>query len=71
MYSYPAGNNSQFSWRKASFCAANQCVEVAVWRGMLIVRGAEKSSGPMLSYTTRQWQAFIHEIKAGRFDSIS
>jgi len=71
MSSYVADNNSQVAWRKASFCAASQCVEVAVWRGMLVVRGAEKSNGPMLSYTTRQWQAFIHEIKAGRFDSIS
>lgn len=71
MPSYVADNNSQPSWHKASFCASNQCVEVAVRKGVLVVRDAEGPSGLMLSYTTEEWETFVGKIKAGRFDGIS
>jgi Domain of unknown function (DUF397) len=57
-------------WRKASFCASNECVEVARQDDLILVRDSEDASGSVLRYTTEEWLSFVREIKAGEFGDL-
>jgi hypothetical protein len=63
-------------WRKASFCASGECVEVAQRNGMIVLRSANGprgiSVGPRrhVHYTTQEWQTFVRGVKAGEFDDL-
>jgi hypothetical protein len=59
-------------WRKASFCASGECVEIAERNGMIVLRS---SNGLALrprrvQYTAKEWQTFVRGIKAGEFDDL-
>lgn len=58
------------SWRRASFCASNECVEVAPHNGMIIVRNSREPRGLVLRYTAEEWQSFMRGVKAGEFDDL-
>jgi hypothetical protein len=58
------------AWRKASFCAAGECVEMARQGGLVALRNS-KNPGLMLRYTTATWLSFVSGIKAGEFDDLS
>lgn len=63
-------------WRKASFCASGECVEVAQRNGMIVLRSSNGprgiSAGPRrrVRYTAEEWQAFVLGVKAGEFDNL-
>ncbi len=65
-----AGQTEQPLWRRASFCASNECVEVSQHNGMIVMRNSKKPSGLMLHYSTEEWQTFIRGVKAGEFDDL-
>jgi hypothetical protein len=58
------------SWRRASFCASNECVEVAPHDGMIVMRNSREPDGVALRYTFEEWQSFVHGVKAGEFDDL-
>jgi hypothetical protein len=58
------------AWRRASFCASNECVEVAPHNGMIVMRNSTESRGQVLRYTAEEWQSFIRGVKAGEFDDL-
>jgi hypothetical protein len=59
------------AWRKAQLSVANgQCVEVAPTEGMIVIRDSKDPSGPVLRYTTAEWQAFLDGAKKGEFDDL-
>ena len=58
------------SWRKASFCASGECVEVAQQNGMIVLRDSTEPRGSVVRYTTEEWQTFVRGIKAGEFDDL-
>lgn len=58
------------SWRRASFCASNECVEIAPHNGMIIMRNSMEPRGLVLRYTAEEWQSFIRGVKAGEFDDL-
>jgi hypothetical protein len=58
------------SWRRASFCASNECVEVAQRNSMIILRDSTQPRGSMLRYAARDWGAFVRSIKSGKFDGL-
>jgi hypothetical protein len=68
MLPFEARQTKQSVWRKASFCASGECVEVAVRDGMIVVRDSKNPRGRMLRFTTEEWQAFVRGVKAGGFD---
>lgn len=70
MPSCGAGQAEQPAWRKSSFCASGECVEVAAHSGMIVLRDSKEPSGGMLRYTTEEWQSFVKGIKAGEFDHL-
>jgi hypothetical protein len=67
----------QPNWRKTSFCASGECVEVARLNGMIVLRssngprGISMGSTRRVRYTTDEWQSFIQGVKAGEFDDLA
>jgi len=60
-------------WRKASYSNSNgSCVEVGVKRTSAgetyLVRDTKDRSGPMLAFTTDEWNSFTAGVKDGEFD---
>lgn len=58
-------------WRKASFSASGDCVEVAERDSMIMMRDSNSPRSHMLRYTAEEWQAFLHGVKAGEFDDLA
>jgi hypothetical protein len=57
---------TSLAWRRASFCASHECVEVAQWADMIMVRDSGQSRGRALRCTAEDWKLFVRNIKAGR-----
>jgi hypothetical protein len=67
----PGGRRaSQPAWRKASFCASGECVEVARQDDMIVMRDSKQPRGGVLRYSPEEWQSFVRGIKAGEFDNL-
>jgi hypothetical protein len=66
------GPDSALSWIKSSLSFSNgNCVEVASLRGGEIgVRDSKDSAGPVLRFTSDEWDAFVGGVRNGEFDSF-
>lgn len=58
------------AWRRASFCASNECVEIAQRSSMIILRDSTQPHGSMLHCAVGDWEAFVRGIKSGKFDGL-
>jgi len=55
-------------WRKSTWSGDGGCVEVAHADGWIGVRDTKDAgAGPVLTFTKREWQAFLAGIGAGEF----
>ena len=59
------------SWRTATKSAGGDCVQVRSNAGMVSVRDSKHPEGSVLSYTRREWAAFIDGVKRGEFDEFA
>jgi hypothetical protein len=57
------------AWRRSSFCASGECVEVSAQDGMIILRNS-KNPAAVVRYSGREWRSFLLGIKAGEFDDL-
>ena len=59
-------------WIKSSLSYANgNCVEVASLPGGQIgVRNSRNSAGPVLTFTSDEWRAFLGGVRNGEFDGF-
>jgi uncharacterized protein DUF397 len=58
-------------WRKASASNANGCVEVApLPEGGVAVRDSKDPAGAILSFTRREWTAFLDGLDKGEFEHL-
>jgi hypothetical protein len=56
-------------WRKSSYSGSgNNCVEVAQAGGISAVRDSKNPGGGHLTFGAEAWEAFITDIKRGRYD---
>jgi len=55
-------------WWKSSHSGPNGCVEVTVVDGQIAVRNSRDRQGPILRFTTDEWQAFLDGVQDGEFD---
>lgn len=54
-------------WVKSSFSSGTggNCVELALRPATVLVRDSKNPGGPVLKFSTGQWRAFTHHLKAG------
>lgn len=66
------------TWRRASACASNSCVEVALGRVLrdsddldhVMVRDSKLGDrSPVLRFDRPEWAAFLDGVRAGEFDA--
>ncbi len=61
-------DGSTLNFRKSSFSATDQCVEVAGGAdGTRHVRDSKDRNGPVLTFTAPEWAAFVAGARAGEF----
>jgi hypothetical protein len=60
----------QAAFRRSSYCAAHECIEVAQRNGVITLRDSTKPKGSMLNYHPEDWRSFVRRIKAGRLDAL-
>lgn len=59
-------------WRKSTRSGtAGDCVEARLDNGNVQVRDSKDPSGPRLTFTTAEWEAFIGGVKDQEFEIIS
>jgi hypothetical protein len=58
------------AWRRASVCAASECIEVAQRDDRIAVRDSTQPRGIVLRYTAPEWRSFVRLIKTGRLDRL-
>lgn len=57
------------AWYKSSRSSGNgNCVEVAVLDEAVAVRDSKDRSGPVLIFTSAEWDAFVAGARDGEFD---
>jgi hypothetical protein len=57
-------------WRTAIKSSGGGCVQVARRDGMIMVADSKHPGGPALSYTLKEWDAFLDGAKKGEFDNF-
>lgn len=57
-------------FRKSTFSGADNpaCVEVGFVTAEVLLRDSKHQDGPVLRFTTDEWDAFLAGVKAGQFD---
>jgi hypothetical protein len=64
------GNSVDIEFRKSTFSAKGDCVEVAfVDNGtrQVMVRDSKHRSGAVLQFNKSEWDAFVNGVRAGEF----
>jgi len=61
-------NHAALGWRKASFCAASGCVEVAIEPDSVYVRNSRNPGQEPLIFDHAEWNAFILSVRNNEFD---
>ncbi len=56
-------------WQKSTYSGGQgNCVEVATLPDATAIRDSKDPRGPVLRFTSAEWRAFLHGVKAGEFD---
>ena len=62
---------ASLAWLKAQSSGANgACVEIASTVGKVVIRDSKDPDGPILVYTSREFDAFLDGARNGEFDSL-
>ena len=54
-------------WRRSTRCSSGACVEVANVGETFVFRDSKDPSGPVLTFTKDEWDAFVAGVRAGDF----
>jgi hypothetical protein len=57
-------------WRKAVKSSTGGCVQVGRRDDVIMVADSKNPGGPVLSYTLKEWDAFLDGAKKGEFDDF-
>jgi hypothetical protein len=62
--------DSTHRWKKSSWSMTNgNCVEVVGLSGNLVrIRDSKNPRGPILGFTSAEWDAFVGGVRNGEFD---
>jgi hypothetical protein len=63
-------NIDRAAWRKSTYSGDNggNCVEVAALADGIAVRDSKDRTGPVLTFSPKQWDAFTAGLKSGELD---
>jgi Domain of unknown function (DUF397) len=62
-------NLAEVAWHKSSRSSGNgNCVEVAILDEAVAVRDSKDRTGPVLVFTSAEWDAFVAGARDGEFD---
>jgi hypothetical protein len=56
-------------WRKSTLSGSNGCIEVAFVGGQVAIRQSKDPSGPVLTFSPTEWEAFLAGVRGGEFDA--
>jgi hypothetical protein len=59
----------QATWRKSSFCAAGECLEIAQKDDTVLLRN-NRSPRVVVRVSTEEWEAFAKGFVSGEFADI-
>ena len=59
---------NDLTFKKSTFCGNGSCVEVATAGSEFFVRNSKDPEGPVLRFTSAEWQAFLAGAAAGEFN---
>ena len=58
------------TWRRSSFCASGECVEIAARDGMVLVRDSKAPLAGTLSFNADEFRTFVRAVVAGEFNDL-
>lgn len=61
--------SKQTAWRKSSFCAAGECLEIAQKDESILLRNS-RLPRTVIQVTAEEWQAFSKALATGEFADI-
>lgn len=62
------GHDEVDGWHKSSASGDGGCVEVRVSSNHVFVRDAKDHLGTVLTFSSREWNAFLTGVRLGEFD---
>lgn len=63
-----AGRFDHALWRTSTKCANGACVEIAFSEDLVALRDSKDRGGPMLVFSSSEWQVFTDSARRGEFD---
>jgi hypothetical protein len=63
-------DDERSAWRKSSCSNPDSCVEVRFVENAIQVRDSKNQDGPVLTFTEREWAAFVDGVKRDEFDGV-
>ncbi len=68
---YGAGQAAAaLAWRRSSFCASGECVEIAARDGKVLIRDSKAPESGVLTYSAEEFRSFIRGVTAGEFSDL-
>lgn len=58
------------TWRRSSFCASGECIEVSGQDGMVLIRDSKLPEAGPLRFSAEEFRAFARAIQSGEFSDL-
>jgi hypothetical protein len=55
-------------WHKASFCQTGECVEIAAYNDVVLMRNSAQPESGYVYFTPEEFDSFLGAAKSGEFD---
>jgi hypothetical protein len=57
-------------WHKASFCQTGECVEIAAYNNVVLMRSSAQPESGYIHFTPEEFATFLDAAKAGEFSLV-
>jgi len=64
------GPLSDAAWRKSSYCASGECVEVMRKGNVVLMRNSTEPQN-IVSYSLEDWRLFIQQVKSDHLHDLA
>lgn len=61
---------SELDWHKASFCQTGECVEIAAYNDLVLMRSSAQPKMGYVYFTLEEFSSFLEAAKSGEFDLV-